>query len=391
MKKTVIVLLTVLLMTGSLFALNKGETELENNGWFRYTTVMPKFDLANATRGDFTLERGYVRLSHQWTNDLFSKMTVDVLSSSSYADGASIRLKEAYIDYNLPLKETKFTAGLQKNYFSLIYSWDYTSIEKSLADKEGVLASADYGLTLNGYLPKGLGEWELGAYNGEGYKVVYNSSGTSKVNTSPSLVANLRLTPVGGVTVGASVLSNAKDRAGYSNGSSFRSGDTLRFNGDTNNLSRLGIAPMVKLAAGPVSVLGEFITYSYKRDLSFYRMTKDSSGHVTDSTRYTKDKKYAMSGFSVVPVVSLLKKKLELVGRYDMWNVKADNVKDTLKSHTLVGLGANWHFARREKGKPGCELQIGWERQQPTAKSVKPTDTFMAQFRFEWTGLILPQ
>ena len=390
MKKTVFVLLTALLMTGSLFALNKGETELENNGWFRYTTVMPKFDFANATRGDFTLERGYIRLSHEWTNDLFSKMTVDVLSSSAYADGASIRLKEAYIDYNLPLKETKFTAGLQKNYFSLIYSWDYTNIEKSLADKEGVVASADYGLTLNGYLPKGFGEWELGAYNGEGYKKVFATS-VNQVNKVPAWVANLRLTPVGGVTVGSSFLYNAKDMSAYKNGSSFRSGDTLRFNADTNNLGRLGIAPMAKVALGPVSVLGEYIIYNYKRDLTYWRMTKDSSGHVVDSTLNTKDKKYAMSGFSVVPVVSLLKKKLELVGRYDMWNVKADNVKDTLKSHTLVGLGANWHFARREKGKPGCELQLGWQREQATAKSVKPTDTFMAQFRFEWTGLILPQ
>jgi hypothetical protein len=388
-RKSVIVLLTVILV-GSLFALNKGETELENNGWFRYTTVMPKFDFANATRGDFTLERGYIRLSHQWTNDLFSKMTVDVLSSSSYADGASIRLKEAYIDYALPLKETKFTAGLQKNYFSLIYSWDYTNIEKSLADKEGVLASADYGLTLNGYLPKGMGEWELGAYDGEGYKKAFASS-VNQVNRIPAWVANLRLTPVGGITLGSSFLYNSKDMSAYKNGSSFRSGDTLRFNADTNNLGRLGIAPMAKVALGPVSVLGEYIIYNYKRDLSFFRMTKDSAGHVTDSTLNSKDKKFAMNGFSVVPVVSLLKRKLELVGRYDMWNVKADNVKDTLKSHTLVGLGANWHFARREKGKPGCELQLGWEREQPVAKSVKPTDTFMAQFRFEWTGLITPQ
>jgi hypothetical protein len=388
-RKSVIVLLTTILV-GSLFALNKGETEIENNGWFRYTAAMPNFDFGNLTRSDFTLERGYIRLSHQWTNQLFSKMTVDVLSSPSYSDGASVRLKEAYIDYSLPLKDTKFTAGLQKDYFSLIYSWDYTNIEKSLADKEGVLASSDYGLTLNGYLPSGFGEWQLGAYNGEGYKVVYNASGISKVNTSPSLVANLRLTPIGGITFGSSVLYNKKDRSAYSNGSSFRSGDTLRFNPDTNNLNRVGIAPMVKVAVGPVSVLGEFITYGYTRDFSFYQMTKDSSGHVTDSTLNTKDKKYAMNGFSIVPVVSLLKKKLELVGRYDLWNVSAAGVKDTLKSHSMYGVGANWHFVRRGS-KPGCELQVGWERQQPVATSVKPTDTFMVQFRLEWTGLITPQ
>jgi hypothetical protein len=385
MKKSVIVLLTVFLMTGSLFALDKGQTELENDVWFRYTAAMPNFGFANMTRGDFDLERGYVRLAHQFTSNLYTKMTVDVLSSSSYSDGASIRLKEAYIDYLLPLKDTKFTAGLQKNYFSLIYSWDYTNIEKSLADKEGVLASADYGLTLNGYLPSGFGEWELGAYNGEGYKKAFATS-VNQVNTIPAWVANLRLTPIGGITVGSSILYNAKDMSAYKNASSFRQGDTLRFNSDTNNLKRLGIAPMAKVAVGPVSVLGEFIKYDYSRDLSFYRMTKDSSGHVTDSTLNTKDKKYAMNGFSVVPVVSLLKKKLELVGRYDMWNVTSGGVKDTLASHHMYGLGANWHFVRRGN-KPGVELQVGWERQQPVATSVKPTDTFMVQFRYEWSSL----
>lgn len=389
-RKSVIVVLTVLLMAGSLFALDKGQTELENDMWFRYTAVMPNFTLASATRGDFDLERGYVRMAHQFTSNLYTKMTVDVLSSSAYSDGASVRLKEAYIDYSLPLKDTKFTAGLQKNYFSLIYSWDYTNIEKSLADKEGVVASADYGLTLNGYLPKGFGEWQLGAYNGEGYKKAFSSTAPNQVNLSPDFDANLRLTPIGGIQFGSSILYNKTDKSAYKDGASFRQGDSLRFNGDTNNVNRLGIAPMAKVALGPVSVLGEFIKYGYSRNLSYYRMTKDSSGHDTDSTLSTKDKKYAMNGFSIVPVVSLLKgKRLELVGRYDMWNVTSGGVKDTLASHHMYGIGANWHFVRRGN-KPGVELQVGWERQQPVATSVKPTDTFMVQFRYEWSSLINP-
>lgn len=56
------------------------------------------------------------------------------------------------------IPDFKFTAGVQKHYFGLIYSWDYTHPEKSLADDRSIYASADYGLNLNGYLPSGLGE-----------------------------------------------------------------------------------------------------------------------------------------------------------------------------------------------------------------------------------------
>jgi len=393
MKKTVFVLLTALL-AGSAFALNKGETELENNGWFRYTAGTTNFDFANLTRSDFLLERGYIRLSHQWTTDLFSKMTVDVLSSSAYSDGASIRLKEAYVDYNLPLKETKFTAGLQKNYFSLIYSWDYTNLEKSLGDKEGVLASADYGLSLNGYLPKGLGEWQVGAYNGEGYKRAYAANGL--VNIDPQYIANLRLTPFAGVQLGSSVLLNKSDRSAFKNSTTnyYKARSQQVALPDTASISRFGLAPMAKLAFGPVSLLGEYIDFAYTRQYHYY--ASDTLGAVTDSTKLASEKKYHQSGLSIVPVVSLLKKKLELVGRYDMWNVKAEGADksmalDSAKSHTLIGAGFNWHFARREKGKPGCELQLMWEREQAVNKAAKPKDQIMAQFRFEWTGLILPQ
>jgi hypothetical protein len=213
MKKALVVSAIVAMAATSVFALNKGETELENDGWFRYTNVCPGLDLSKSTRSDFSLDRGYIRLSHQWTTQLFSKMTVDVLSSKDYTDGASIRLKEAYVDFTLPVKfmDLKVTPGLQKNYFSYIYSWDYTHMEKSLADKEGIVASADYGVTLNGFLPKGLGEIQIGAYNGAGYKKIF-SSNYGPTNTNFDWVGNLHLTPIGGVMVGSSIMYQASDR-----------------------------------------------------------------------------------------------------------------------------------------------------------------------------------
>ena len=171
MKRTMFAALLAVLTAATAYAIDPGQTELEVNGWFRYTNQSSEFKVTEPTVSRFLLDRGYVRLSHQWTPRLFSKMTVDVLSSDKYADGASIRLKEAFLDLALPVKDFTLTAGLQKHYFGLIYSWDYTHPEKELADDRGVCASADYGVTVNGFLPKGLGELQLGVYNGEGYKI----------------------------------------------------------------------------------------------------------------------------------------------------------------------------------------------------------------------------
>jgi hypothetical protein len=140
--------------------------------------------------------------------------------------------------------------------------------------------------------------------------------------------------------------------------------------------------------------MGEYISYGYTREYHYWN--SDTLGKVSDSTKLAKDKKYAMNGFSVVPVITLLPgRKLELVGRFDMWNSLTEGgdgamVTDTLKSHTMYGAGVNWHIFRREKGKPGAELQVFWQHEQPKATSVKPTDMIMAQVRFEWTHLLLP-
>lgn len=389
MNKTVLAAAFAALAATAAWATDPGVTELENNGWFRYQMETKEFNLSEPDKSQFLLERGYIRMKHQFNAQLAAKVTVDILSSEGYADGAAVRLKEAYVDFGTPVKDLLLTAGLQKHYFSLIYSWDYTNPEKSLADKEKVAASADYGVSANGFLPSGLGEYQLGIYNGEGYKNV-----GKKVNTSPELAANLRLTPLAGVQVGASAFYNAVDNVNYANGTTGKLSTDRKswLLPDTGNMKRLGIAPMLKLAVGPVSLLGEYISYSYTREYGYYA-ADSTSGTITDSTRIAKTRKYASNGFSAVPVLTLLDRKVEINGRFDVWNVTAEGsdgsmVKDTLKSHVLYGAGFNYHFFRREKGKPGVAVQLFWEREQATATSVAPKDVIMAQFRFEWMKAI---
>lgn len=390
MNKTVLVAVIAVLAATSALALDPGQTEFEHNGWFRYTNVSNKFAVTDPTTSRFALERGYIRLSHQWTNQLFTKFTVDMFSSDKYPEGSTVRLKEAFLDIALPLKDFNFTAGLQKHYFGLVYSWDYTNPDKALADDRGIIASADYGLTVNGFLPNGFGEVQVGVYNGEGYKYA-----GKYVNLSPELLANLRLTPFAGIQVGASVFSNEKDNVHYKNDvtGGKRVGDTLRLMPDTANTKRLGLAPMARVAFGPVSLTGEYIIYSYTRTFSQYRITRDTAG-VLDSTLVEKSKDYAMTGLDLNPVVTLLGRKLEIHGRYAMWEQKeqsGDSMPVKLdKSFTRIGAGVNWHFQRRERGKPGAELQLAWFRDKTRVEDADPKDTFMAQFRFEWNAVLNP-
>jgi hypothetical protein len=391
MQKTVIAMLLVLLAAGQVLALDPGQSELEYNGWFRYTNQSSKFDIMHPTTSHSTIERNYLRASHQWTSQLFSKLSLDFLSSSSYADGASVRIKEAYVDMALPLKDFTFTAGVQKHYFGEIYSWDYTHPDKELADAQGVCASADYGATINGFLPKGLGELQLGAYNGEGYKVT-----GAKNSVAPELLANLRLTPFAGFQVGASVFNKVKDFSPFANSTGKLSSDRKTwFNPDTANRKRLAFAPMAKVAAGPVSLTGEYIIYSYTRDYSQYNA--DSATGKVDSTSLThKTKDYAMSGLDLLPVITLMNHKVDIFGRFSTWQDKeqsGDSMPvNKAKSLMRYGAGFNYHFLRRAGGsKPAVAFQFAWIREQVRTDGAKPTDTFMAQFRLEWNHILSAQ
>ncbi|MEO0050119.1 MAG: hypothetical protein ABIK42_03145 [candidate division WOR-3 bacterium] len=391
MHKRIFLIFAVALVATTIFALEPGETEFEHNGWYRYTNQSSGLKLTQPSVSRFALERGYIRLSHRWSPPFFTKMTVDIFSSDKYPEGATVRLKEAYADLALPLiKDLNLTAGLQKHYFGLIYSWDYTHPEKSLADDQSVCASADYGVTINGFLPSGLGELQLGVYNGEGYKYA-----GKYVNTSPELLGNLRLTPLAGITIGASVFTNARDESPYKNDKKGRTTvgtDIYYMNADTSNKNRLGFAPMAKLAYGPISVTLEYIGYNYTRWFSYYKINRDSAGQIIDSTLVEKTKKYQMAGLDVLPIVTIPGRKVEIFGRFSIWNRKEEHGdamelnKD--KSFIRYGGGFNYHFIRREKGKPGLEFQFAWIRTQPKNSDIKPTDVLLAQVRFEWSTIV---
>ncbi len=385
------VLVALAVIGTGLYAQDPGQAVIEHNGWFRYTNICESFKLTDPAVNRFSLERGYLRASYRWTEQLFTKLTVDFFSSDKYPDGATVRLKEAYMDFALPLRDFTFTAGLQKHYFGAIYSWPYLHPDKSLADAQEIAASADYGLILNGFLPSGLGELQLGIYNGEGYKYV-----GKYLNTKPEYLANLRLTPIAGVMAGISVLSLAEDMKNYKNDKKGRTTDgRFHLNNDTLNAGIFGLAPVFRLAYGPVALEGELLTYNYTRKFTYYVLNRDSANNIVDSTLVEKTKKYAHSGLDLLPIATLLKRKLELFARLSLWERKEENADGAMevnlaKSLTRYGGGFNWHFYRRERGRPGSVFQFAWIREQARAEGSKPKDTFLAQFRFEWSATIAP-
>lgn len=391
MHRTTVMMTAIAAVIGSGVALEPGETEFEHNGWFRYTNQSYSLQLTEPTMSRMALERGYVRLSHQWTPSFFTKFTLDFFSSDKYSDGSTVRLKEAFADFLLPfLPDLTLTAGLQKHYFGDIYSWDYTHPEKALVDDRGVCASADYGLTVNGYLPSGFGELQLGVYNGEGYKYA-----GKYVNTSPELLANVRLTPLAGIMLGFSAFTNASDISQYKNDKKGRlsEGTNLFYmNADTANTNRFAIAPVARVAFAGLALNGTLIGYFYTRQFSYYKINRDSLGQVTDSSLVTKTKDYMMAGLDIMPVISLLSRRIEVLGRFSGWRrmeQSGDSLAvDKTASFYRYGVGFNYHFFRRAKGKPGLELQLAWSREQSLADNSTPKDQVMAQVRFEWNAIL---
>ncbi len=314
--------------------LKSGESSIGAYTWFRYTGALEKGEIKESM---FGLERGYLRWNHCFTDKIDSRVNVDIFSTDKFPDGAGLKLKYGYVNFKGIVKGAKLTVGLQKPYFGIIYDWKYITIQKSLEDKEKVIASADYGISLNGDIPKGYGEYAIEVINGEGYKKY-----KSKVNKNPALLANLRVIPIPGITLGGSVLY---ERSGIL--------DTVKTEYD----QRLLYAGMGRIAFGPLDIWAEYLI----------------ADHITKS-----------AGFMVMPILNLRKLAgldIDLIARLDRWD------KDTEKSddaHMRATGGFNWHLLHREKGKMGVVLQVNWERTMYEDPEKDPKDVLMAQLRWEF-------
>lgn len=249
------------------------------------------------TKNYFSLERGYVGLEAKFSETVKGRFTVDIFSTDLLKDGAGLKLKYAYMDFTklIPVPDLTTTVGLQKVYFGSIYDWNYSLIGKAPSDEYKLANSADYGISLNGFIPGGWGEYQLGMYNGEGYK---NYGANLKDNIDPAWLANLRLTPLAGITLGASVMTNGSERR-------------LKLADATENPAyntQLLLDGILRAAFGPVDVWVEYLSKDVKYAPAF------------------SNKDHILSGLSVFPTLklkSLIGADLDLMGRWERWDETA--------------------------------------------------------------------
>ena len=341
------------------------ETKLSGEFWGRWISEIAKRKDSEGNYEDklvsnyLSLERGYLGLETKFSEQVKGRFTVDIFttdktyeyreyslvdSTLSYStksgsiDGAGLKIKYAYVDFGglIPVKDMTLTAGMQKVYFGSIYDWSYTLIGKAPSDEHKVVSSSDLGITLNGYLPSGFGEYQLGIYNGEGYKKV---GANLKENTDFAYLGNLRVTPITGFTIGGSYMINTVER------DKKLDGEIINSSYEEQKLTDI----YTRLAYGPVDLTGEYII----KDVDFPNV-KDIN----------KTQAYTATGISIFPCLNLkayLPYDLQLVGCYDIWDesdrVETDKARNKVTASTI---GVNYNFMLDETDNPAMQLQLNY-------------------------------
>lgn len=324
-----------ILFTSLIYGL---ETKISMEIWNRWTVGFQD----SITENYMSVERGYFRIEPKFNDYIKGRFNIDVYSSdkSNDANGAGIKLKYAYLDFKNIVDYHTFSIGLIKNYFGTIYTWDYTTIEKSLVDIEKVTSSTDCGFSITGKFDYFI--YNVGIYNGEGYKKTEDD-----LNTQPAFLANIRIKPIDNIMIGGS--------ARYHNYGILDSiNDQYR--------SKLAFAGVANINFKPVDLLIEFI------------VDKNNDPNI--------DTTITAQGFMVMPVLNFKEiagKDIQLIGRYDMWDPNTDEDDD---GHSRIIAGLNWNVFKDNSNK--VMLQLNFERKMFEAEGSEPDDQIRLQFRWKF-------
>jgi hypothetical protein len=320
-KKTILFLLLIVLAVSFLAA----ETKMKMEIWNRWTYKMVDGEVLE---NELAVERGYFRLEPKFGDNISGRFNLDFFSYDG-GDGAGIKMKYAYLDFSnlIPIKNSKLTVGLMKTYFAGIYEYEYTVIEKDPSDKYKFVSSTDYGFGLSGYFPQGLGTYNLAVYNGEGYKKT-----GSGLNKDLNFAANLRFTPIVGVTLGGSYMkktvkdSEIEDEAGE-----------MIDNPDREEYDLM--AGILKLAYGPVKIYSQYLMKTKSMP------NLDGVDDINSSV------------ISIMPEFKV-NNKFDIVGRFDMYDRDTDQDDDA--ENTIIA-GFNYHIMKDAKNSPKLFVQTNYE------------------------------
>jgi hypothetical protein len=368
MNKMLCLILPALLLTGILPA---QELKITGEMWNRWTLengTAPGDSSDAILRNNFSLERGYIGVEPIFSETIKGRFTVDIFSTDLIKDGAGLKLKYAYVDFGslIPIPDLTTTIGLQKVYFGTIYDWSYNLIGKAPSDEYKIANSADYGISLNGYIPGGWGEYALGMYNGEGYK---NYGANLKDNIDPAFLANLRLTPFAGLTLGGSVMTNGSERK-------IKLADA---SANASYNTQLLLDGVLRAAYGPVDLWVEYLNKSVSYAEAF------------NSKDYTAN---CLSVFPTLKLKNLTGADIDLVGRYDRWD-ETDNSSNQNLLTAITG-GLNYNFMHDDSANPSMQVQLNYTSKKydeavsavSYANGLKDSETLMLQFKWRFANTI---
>ncbi len=357
--KRLIVLLCLGVMILPLMA---QEIKLTGEMWNRWTLETGNAPAGENTilRNNLSLERGYLGLEPKFSDAVKGRFTVDIFSTDLVKDGAGLKIKYAYLDFNklLPIPDMTTTIGLQKVYFGSIYDWDYTLIGKSPTDEYKFANSADYGITINGFIPGGWGEYALGVYNGEGYK---NYGSNLKGNIEPAFLANLRVIPITGLTLGGSFMLNSSERSDSLTG---LGGDNPKYN------EQKLMDAYARAAYGPLSLMGEYMM----KDVTYpNKPANDMSANCASVN-------------AVLKLKTLVEKDIDFVVRYDRSD-PTDSDKDENIVTAVTG-GVNYNFMHDDSSNPAMQLQLNYTTKSNSVKSDNDSSALMLQLKWRFNNTL---
>ncbi|MCF7920367.1 MAG: OprO/OprP family phosphate-selective porin [Candidatus Cloacimonetes bacterium] len=350
MKKSLILLVVFL----CLAAVASAETKFSMELWNRWTYHMTDGEV---DQNEMNLSRGYFRIEPVFTPNIKGRFNLDFFSDEGMSNGAGIKLKYAYLDFsNILWEDANLTVGLMKTYFGTIYDWEYVTIEKDPSDKYKFVASTDYGLGISGYLPQGFGTYAFAAYNGEGYKKT-----GEHLNTAMNFCADVRLTPMAGLTVGGSYYMMNKNN------------DKID---DVDNPDRIEYNMMAGVAR---------ITLIPNVDIWAQYLTRETDKPHMDDYEAVTDQ-----AISIIPIISLQEftgKDLELVFRYDMYDNNTDVDNDVAGSgaYNTTIAGVNYYMMRDEKNSPKLWLQVNYSMKDKLDEDADDSSSIEAQLRWKFS------
>ena len=118
----------------------------------------------------FDVTRTYINFNGKFANGVSTRITPDIYRNGDGSLG--YRLKYGYVAYQPNAGNVTYKFGLIQTPFVSRDEdlWDYRMQGSIAVDRNGVMSSADFGLSADAKLANGRFDLNAGIYNGEGYK-----------------------------------------------------------------------------------------------------------------------------------------------------------------------------------------------------------------------------